>query len=148
MNTGSWSGELDQSKVVELHSNHIKIGYATFPAQTYRELLPYILPRHFRSESNPALTLSTTAHRLLLQELEGRPQKAGSKRTQALTGQAEDQRKEAESVPDKVEQAAEDEKWGKDAITHQYLWPRVSKFFRNEDIILAEAGTSAFGEST
>jgi pyruvate decarboxylase len=43
VNTGSWSGELDQSKVVELHSNHIKIGYATFPAQTYRELLPCVV---------------------------------------------------------------------------------------------------------
>lgn len=33
----------------------------------------------------------------------------------------------------------------KDAITHRYLWPRVSDFFAEGDIIVSETGTSAFG---
>jgi len=30
-------------------------------------------------------------------------------------------------------------------ITHTWLWPRVSKFFRPKDVIVAETGTSNFG---
>ncbi|KAL1707971.1 thiamine diphosphate-binding protein [Schizophyllum commune] len=32
-----------------------------------------------------------------------------------------------------------------DVITHTWLWPRVSKFFRPKDVIVAETGTSSFG---
>ncbi|KAL6302020.1 pyruvate decarboxylase [Sparassis latifolia] len=32
-----------------------------------------------------------------------------------------------------------------DVITQSYLWPRVGKFFKNHDIIVAETGTSSFG---
>lgn len=30
-------------------------------------------------------------------------------------------------------------------ISQEWLWPRVSAFFREKDIIIAETGTSAFG---
>ncbi|KAF8334667.1 pyruvate Decarboyxlase [Cantharellus anzutake] len=32
-----------------------------------------------------------------------------------------------------------------DEITHEYLWKRVSKFFKEGDVIVAETGTSSFG---
>jgi pyruvate decarboxylase len=32
-----------------------------------------------------------------------------------------------------------------DQISHAYFWPRVGKFFRKQDIIVAETGTSNFG---
>ncbi|KIK85594.1 hypothetical protein PAXRUDRAFT_831956 [Paxillus rubicundulus Ve08.2h10] len=32
-----------------------------------------------------------------------------------------------------------------DAITHAYFWPRVGKFFKRRDVIVAETGTSSFG---
>ncbi|KAI0766453.1 pyruvate decarboxylase [Trametes elegans] len=32
-----------------------------------------------------------------------------------------------------------------DVITHSWLWPRVSKFFKPKDIVVAETGTSSFG---
>ncbi|KAG1879126.1 thiamine diphosphate-binding protein [Suillus subluteus] len=32
-----------------------------------------------------------------------------------------------------------------DKISHAYFWPRVGKFFRKQDIIVAETGTSNFG---
>lgn len=32
-----------------------------------------------------------------------------------------------------------------DIISQAYLWPRVGKFFKPKDIILAETGTSGFG---
>ncbi|KIJ17894.1 pyruvate decarboxylase [Paxillus involutus ATCC 200175] len=32
-----------------------------------------------------------------------------------------------------------------DAITHAYLWPRVGKFFKKRDVIVAETGSSSFG---
>lgn len=30
-------------------------------------------------------------------------------------------------------------------ISQEWLWPRVSQFFREKDIIVAETGTSSFG---
>lgn len=32
-----------------------------------------------------------------------------------------------------------------DLISHAYFWPRVGKFFRKEDVIVSETGTSNFG---
>jgi pyruvate decarboxylase len=32
-----------------------------------------------------------------------------------------------------------------DIISHEHFWPRMSKFFRQKDVIVAETGTSAFG---
>lgn len=32
-----------------------------------------------------------------------------------------------------------------DKISHAYFWPRVGKFFRKQDVIVAETGTSNFG---
>ncbi|KAG1743333.1 thiamine diphosphate-binding protein [Suillus paluster] len=32
-----------------------------------------------------------------------------------------------------------------DRISHTYFWPRVGKFFRKQDVIVAETGTSNFG---
>ena len=81
----------------------------------------------------------------MIEQLKERPQKRGSTPANEQVEAAEDQRKEAVNVPEPGEQAAEDEKWGKDTITQKYLWPRVSKFFRDQDVIVAETGTSAFG---
>lgn len=86
--------------------------------------------------------------RLLTEQLKERPQKRGSTPANANVEAAEDQRKEAVSVPEPDEQAAEDEKWGKETITQKYLWPRVAAFFRDQDVIVAETGTSAFGATT
>lgn len=83
--------------------------------------------------------------RLFIEAVKERPQKKGSTPANEQIEAAEDQRKDAVTVPDATEQAEEDGKWGKETITQKYLWPRMSKFFRDEDVILAETGTSAFG---
>ena len=33
----------------------------------------------------------------------------------------------------------------REAITHAYLWPRLSSFFKEGDVIVGETGTSSFG---
>ncbi|KAI0345910.1 pyruvate decarboxylase [Trametopsis cervina] len=32
-----------------------------------------------------------------------------------------------------------------DVVTHSWLWPRVSEFFKSGDVVVAETGTSSFG---
>lgn len=32
-----------------------------------------------------------------------------------------------------------------ETISHSWLWPRVGQFFRKNDVIVAETGTSSFG---
>jgi TPP-dependent 2-oxoacid decarboxylase len=41
-NTGSFSYELETGNIVEMHSDHTKIGFATFPSLSFRELLPCV----------------------------------------------------------------------------------------------------------
>jgi TPP-dependent 2-oxoacid decarboxylase len=36
--------------------------------------------------------------------------------------------------------AANAQKFGKDAITQAYLWPRMGKWYRENDIIVSETG--------
>lgn len=93
------------------------------------------------------LTTSATSPSLLIRELKERPQKKGTTPARQNLEKAEEQRVDAVTVPDDKEQAEEDAKWGKEAITQKYLWPTMSSFFRDNDVIVAETGTSAFGTS-
>lgn len=99
---------------------------------------------HIRS-APPLLTSSAIFPSLLIRELKERPQKKGTTPARQNLEKAEEQRADAVTVPDDKEQAEEDAKWGKEAITQKYLWPTMSSFFRDNDVIVAETGTSAFG---
>ena len=41
-NSGSFSYSLETNNIVELHSDHTKVGFATFPSLSFRELLPSV----------------------------------------------------------------------------------------------------------
>lgn len=82
--------------------------------------------------------------RLLIKRLAAVPKKQGSRKANDVEQHADSQRKQAVVVPD-APSSDEAEKWGKDAITQEFLWPRMAHFFREWDVIVAETGTSAFG---
>nr|AEN14643.1 pyruvate decarboxylase [Phaffia rhodozyma]AEN14644.1 pyruvate decarboxylase [Phaffia rhodozyma] len=121
-NTGSFSYSLDSSRVVELHSDHVKIGYATYPGISFRDVLPH-----------------------LIEKLGQFPAKKGSDAANKAEGEAAEQRKEAVEVPNTTDDSEDDKRFGKTTITQKHLWPRLGKFLQEYDVVIAETGTSAFG---
>lgn len=84
---------------------------------------------------------------LFIERVKILPQKRRSTPVQETLEEASEQRQEAVALLEGQEEASENERWGKETITQKYLWPTVSRFFRDHDIILAESGTSSFGAS-
>jgi pyruvate decarboxylase len=123
-NSGSFSWGIPKDSLVELHSDHVKISYATYPDMSFRDILPVLTKR-----------------------LAALPKKKGTATANKAEDDAEQQRKEATVVPtaEDEEDAEDEKKFGKGTITQRYIWPRMSKFFKEYDVILAETGTSAFG---
>ncbi|KAJ9100375.1 hypothetical protein QFC20_005441 [Naganishia adeliensis] len=117
-NSGSFTFDLNVQKTIELHSFETKIGYAVYPTTDIRSVVP----------------LLTTALAAAVKELGGPQPTEGS--AQKVIAAGEQQREDAQAVPE--EDMAGD-------IKHTWLWPRVGKFFKEHDLILAETGTSAFG---
>jgi len=65
---------------------------------------------------------------------------AGSPIKQLTEKDAIKQKADAAELPEESEVKDEAEKWGKDAITQSYLWPRMSKWWKENDIIVSETG--------
>ncbi|CAE7068050.1 unnamed protein product [Rhizoctonia solani] len=116
-NSGSFSWKVDTGHIVELHSTHTQIGYAHYPTVTFRALLPML---------NEKLAESVAKH--------------GPKGKYSL-----DQQAQAAEGPIKEVATEDAQKFGKDAITQAYLWPRMGKWYRENDVIVSETGTSNFG---
>lgn len=81
---------------------------------------------------------------VLVKRLGALPKKKGTAAANAAEDQSEKQRKAAVDTPS-AEEEADEKKFGKGVITQAYIWPRMAKFFKEWDVILAETGTS--GES-
>ncbi|KAK4698838.1 hypothetical protein P7C70_g7434, partial [Phenoliferia sp. Uapishka_3] len=101
-NTGEFSYPFKTSEMVELHSDHTIVQYATYPAVSFHTVLP-VLTRTLK----PKAVEATAAHAGLVRKIpEG----------------------DANGV-----------------IRQEAFWPMWGNFFQENDIILAETGTSAFG---
>ncbi|KAL7409361.1 thiamine diphosphate-binding protein [Mrakia frigida] len=120
-NSGSFSWGINKNVLVELHSDHMKVGHATYPALSFRDILP-----------------------VLAKQLAALPKKAGSSQANTHDAASIAQRYDAVVVPT-AEDEADEAKFGKGIITQKYLWPRMQHFFKEWDVILADTGTSAFG---
>ncbi|KAL7408983.1 pyruvate decarboxylase [Mrakia frigida] len=120
-NSGSFSWGINKNALVELHSDHMKVGHAVYPSLSFRDILPVLIKR-----------LSTV------------PKKSGSAKANKADVASATQRKNAVVVPT-AEDEADEAKFGKGVITQKYLWPRMQHFFQEWDVILAETGTAAFG---
>lgn len=115
-NTGSFSYKIKGYQTVELHISHVVVGYADYPEVGLRSILP-----------------------LLKQEFAAYP-KTASEALKAARAHALTDRKLANVLPaDKADHQ------NTEAITHAYLWPRLSTFFKEGDVIIGETGTSSFG---
>jgi TPP-dependent 2-oxoacid decarboxylase len=53
---------------------------------------------------------------------------------------AEEQQTQAAEGPIKEVAAEDAQKFGKEAITQAYLWPRMGKWYRENDVIVSETG--------
>ncbi|KAF8610675.1 pyruvate decarboxylase [Ceratobasidium sp. AG-I] len=130
-NSGSFSWGIDIKHLVELHSTHTQIGYAHYPSVTFRTVLPALNAKLSESIAKhgpkPCWALVGTPHR------------------QATTEHAEKQQASAASGPSDEAVAEHEEKFGKGAITQAYLWPRMGKWYKENDVIVSETGTSNFG---
>ncbi|GAA5966031.1 hypothetical protein JCM8115_004804 [Rhodotorula mucilaginosa] len=102
-NTGEFSYPFDQKNVIELHSDHTLVQYATYPDVSFHQLLP-------------ALT----------KVLERKDQLSKPSPTQGLKVHIPDGPK------DKM-------------VTQAAFWPMMGQFLREDDIVVAETGTSSFG---
>jgi len=120
-NSGSFTFDLPVRHTVELHSFETKIGFATYPPDI-RTILP-LLTKSF-TEAAKSQTESRPVDKQLREE-------------------SDQQRDSAQKVPELGEGAGKGGIEG--SITHKWFWPRMGKFFKERDIIVAETGTSAFG---
>ncbi|CAE6412945.1 unnamed protein product [Rhizoctonia solani] len=127
-NSGSFSWAVDVRHTIELHSTHTQVGYAHYPAVTFRALLPAL---------NARLGESIGKH--------GPKGEFGTTRKQENLKLAEEQQAQAAEGPVKEVATENAQKFGKEAITQAYLWPRMGKWYRENDIIVSETGTSNFG---
>lgn len=125
-NSGSFSWGVDARRTVELHSTHTQVGYAHYPTVTFRALLPAL---------NKKLAESIAKH----------GPKVGTTHKQENLKLAEEQQAQAAEGPIKEVETENSQKFGKDAITQAYLWPRMGKWYRENDVIVSETGTSNFG---
>ncbi|QRV86347.1 pyruvate decarboxylase [Ceratobasidium sp. AG-Ba] len=125
-NSGSFSWGIDARHMIELHSTHTKVGYATYPSVNFRNVLPAL---------NVKLAESIAKH----------GPKLGTPRKQAALKDAEEQQATAATGPPHEVASADDAKFGKGAITQAYLWPRMGKWYSQGDVIVSETGTSNFG---
>ncbi|ELU44509.1 pyruvate decarboxylase [Rhizoctonia solani AG-1 IA] len=122
----SWGVEVKVGHCVELHSTHTQIGYAHYPTVTFRTLLPAL---------NEKLAESIAKH----------GPKTGTTRKQENLKLAEEQQAQAAEGPIKEVETEDAQRFGKGAITQAYLWARMGKWYRENDIIVSETGTSNFG---
>ncbi|KAF8758973.1 hypothetical protein RHS01_02837 [Rhizoctonia solani] len=125
-NSGSFSWGVEVKHIVELHSTHTQIGYAHYPTVTFRTLLPAL---------NEKLAESIAKH----------GPKTGTTRKQENLKLAEEQQAQAAEGPIKEVETEDAQRFGKGAITQAYLWARMGKWYRENDIIVSETGTSNFG---
>lgn len=125
-NSGSFSWGVDVKHMVELHSTHTKVGYAHYPSVTFRTLLPAL---------NARLSESIAKH----------GPKLGTSHKQATEKHAEKQQACAAAGPSAELIAENEAKFGKGAITQAYLWARMGKWYKENDVIISETGTSNFG---
>lgn len=116
-NTGSWSGSLTSKKVVELHSDHTRVGYARYPGVAMRAILPR-LSQQFKliASSHPKQFRNTEKFKSAIDAIYSN---------------------NLDAINNCIDL--------KSPITQDWFWPRFGKFFKEGDIILTETGTSSFG---
>lgn len=125
-NSGSFSWAIDIRHMIELHSTYTKVGYAHYPSVNFRNVLPAL---------NVRLAESIVKH----------GPKLGTPGKQANLKHAEAQQATAAAGPTGEVASIDEAKFGKGAITQAYLWPRMGKWYRENDVIVSETGTSNFG---
>ncbi|KAG9103099.1 Pyruvate decarboxylase 1 [Ceratobasidium sp. 370] len=125
-NSGSFSWAIDTRHMIELHSTHTTVGYAQYPGVNFRSVLPAL---------NARLPKSIAKH----------GPKLGTTRRQSTLVDAEAQQAAAAAGPTSEAASIDEAKFGKGAITQAYLWPRMGKWYRENDVIVSETGTSNFG---
>ena len=64
----------------------------------------------------------------------------GTPHRQATIEHAEKQQASAASGPGDKTIAEDEERFGKGAITQAYLWPRMGKWYKENDVIVSETG--------
>lgn len=101
-NTGEFTAQRPKEITIELHSDHTKVQFATYPDISFHTLLPLLTTSLTKKDSVPA------------------PKDAGL----------------VKKIPD----GAKDE-----MVKQEAFWPLMGTFFKEDDIILAETGTSSFG---
>lgn len=121
-NTGSFSYSIKSAQTVELHIAHALVGYADYPQVPLRSILPR-LKEAFVAYPKIASAPVKVA----------RSHAAADRRLSNVLPQ------DREAALQSIAQV-ETEK-----IVHAYLWPRLSTFFRDGDVIIGETGTSSFG---
>lgn len=117
-NTGSFSYRLPKHATIELHSEHILIGYARYDGVAMKPLLPKISAALEADRKRREQTLATV------------PRMSNN----ALPSPEA----EAEATGDFIRQDLS-------IISHSWFWPRVGQFFKKGDQIICETGTSSFG---
>lgn len=100
-NTGGFTYNHPTTATIELHSDHVKVGFATFHGVGMKHLLPKLTER-----------LKNIGDRGLAPVAKW-------------------------STPVPSEDNA--------IISHNWLWPKIGTFLKENDIIVAETGTAAFG---
>ncbi|QRV88375.1 pyruvate decarboxylase [Ceratobasidium sp. AG-Ba] len=125
-NTGSFSWGIDARHMIELHHTHTKVGYAHYPSVNFRNLLP-------------ALNVKLT------ESIAKKGPKVGTPHRQASLKDADTQQLVAATGPPHEIIKVNNTKFGEGAITQAYLWPRMGKWYRENDVIVSETGTSNFG---
>ncbi|KAG8706123.1 Pyruvate decarboxylase 1 [Ceratobasidium sp. 395] len=125
-NSGSFSWAIDIRHMIELHSTHTKVGYAHYPSVNFRNVLPALNTKLAESIAKHGPKLGTPCKRANLKD-------------------AEEQQATAAAGPTSEVASSDEAKFGKGAITQAYLWPRMGKWYRENDVIVSETGTSNFG---
>lgn len=106
LNTAGFTYHLSRLTTIDIHYNHVDIGYARFEKVYFKSLVPRLL------KSIDLSRLWPSAHNVL-------------------------------SI-DRLHPSLSDEN-GEDVITHAWLWPRISSYLREGDILVTDTGTSYVG---
>lgn len=126
-NTGSFSYSIKSAQTVELHISHALVGYADYPQVPLRSILPRLKEAFVAYPKVASVNVKAA-----------RTHAAAQRRLSNVLPKDRDAALEAISQVEAT--VVETEK-----IVHAYLWPRLSTFFRDGDVIIGETGTSSFG---
>lgn len=130
LNTAGFTYQFSKLNTIDIEYDCVAVGYAKFEKVYFKSFVPRL------EKALEVERLSSHALRIPRRVAAAAPSAADTTPNHLVASPSSS----SSSTPPTAE-----EKEKEDLITHEYLWPRLSTFLHENDILITEAGTSFMG---